>query len=131
MTRTFAQMEEEEISAGEGMSAEAALTILKSDKNALLIDVRDTAEMDSTGLYPNSIAAPGRAIAWMADLESEYRSPKLQDRTKTIFTTCGGAPSYRGAAAANVLAAMGFKNARFVDGAMAALIKARSPTQQP
>ena len=131
MTRTFAQMEEEEISAAEGISAEAALTILKSDQNALLIDVRDTAEMDSTGVYPNSITAPGRAIAWMADLESEYRSPKLQDRTKTIFTTCGGAPSYRGAAAANVLTAMGFKNVRFVDGGMAALIKAGSPTQQP
>ncbi len=131
MARTFAQMEEEENSAAEGISAEDALATLKSDQNALLVDVRDTAEMEATGVYPNSIAAPGRAIAWMADLESEYRSPELQDRTETIFTTCGGAPSYRGAAAANVLTSMGLKHVRFVDGGMAALVNAGAATRQP
>ncbi|WP_367647202.1 hypothetical protein [Ruegeria arenilitoris] len=73
--------------------------------------------MDTTGVYPNAVAAPGRAVAWMADLESEYRSSELQDRTRTIFTTCGRAPSYRGAAAANVLTSMEFQHVRFVDGA--------------
>ena len=131
MARSFAQMEEEENSAAEGISAEDALATLKSDQNTLLVDVRDTAEMESTGVYPNSIAAPGRAIAWMADLENEYRSPELQDRNRTIFTTCGGAPSYRGAAAANVLTEMGFKRVRFVNGGMAALIKAGAVTQKP
>ena len=124
-------MEEEEITAAEGISAADAIVFLESDPNPHLVDVRDTAEMEATGIYPNAIAAPGRAIAWMADLESEYRCPELQDRTTTIFTTCGGAPSYRGAAAANILTSMGFKNVRFVDGGMAALIKAGSPTQQP
>jgi rhodanese-related sulfurtransferase len=40
------------------------------------------------------------------------------------LTTCGGLPSYRGASAANVLTRMGFTDASFVDGGMAALISA-------
>ncbi len=130
MARTFAQMEEEEISAAEGISAAEALATLENDQQVLLVDVRDTAEMDATGVYPNAVAAPGRAVAWMADLESEYRSSELQDRTRTIFTTCGGAPSYRGAAAANVLTSMGFQHVRFVDGGMEALINAGATTQR-
>lgn len=82
MARTFSQMEEEEISAAEGIPAADALALLEGDSKALLVDVRDTAEMESTGIYLNAIAAPGRAIAWMADLESEYHSPELQNRTK-------------------------------------------------
>ena len=40
------------------------------------------------------------------------------------MTTCGGAPSYRGAAGANTLTEMGFTNVSFVDGGMAALLEA-------
>jgi rhodanese-related sulfurtransferase len=65
----------------------------------------------------------------MADLESEYRSQELQDRTRRILTTCGGAPSYRGASAANVLTRMGFTDVSFVDGGMAALISAGITTK--
>ena len=71
-----------------------------------------------------AIAAPGRSIAWMADLESEYRSQELKDRSRLILTTCGGSPSYRGASAADVLTRMGFTNVSFVDGCMAALLTA-------
>lgn len=100
MARTFAQMEEEEISAAEGISAAEALATLENDQKVLLVDVRGTAEMDTTGVNPNVVAAPGRA------------------------------PSYRGAAAANVLTSMGFQHVRFVDGGMAALINARATTQR-
>lgn len=130
MALTFAQMEDQEISAANGMSAGDALAALASDPNIVLVDVRDTAEMESTGVHPRAIQAPGRAIAWMADLESDYRSMDLQDRSQKVFTTCGGAPSYRGAAAANVLTSMGFKNVFFVDGGMIALLAAGSPTNK-
>ena len=60
----------------------------------------------------------------MADLVSEHKSPELQDRTRRILTTCGGAPRYRGASAANVLTRMGFEHVSFVDGGMAALLDA-------
>lgn len=60
----------------------------------------------------------------MADLESAYRDEALQDRSRRIFTTCGGSPCYRGASAANVLTRMGFTDVHFVEGDMKALLAA-------
>lgn len=57
------------------------------------------------------------------------RSQELQDRSRRVLTTCGGAPSYRGALAANVLTRMGFTDASFVDGGMAALLAAGIETK--
>jgi rhodanese-related sulfurtransferase len=131
MAETYAQMEEREISGARSISAVDALAALAADADVLLVDVRDTAEMAATGIGPNAVQAPGRAIAWMADRESEYRSSELQDRSIRIFTTCGGSPSYRGAAAANVLTAMGFKDVSFVDGGMTALLAAGIQTKAP
>ena len=129
MAETYAQMEERAISSANPVTAIEALEILERDSNALLVDVRDTSEIEATGLGLRAIAAPGRSVAWMADLESEYRSQELQDRTRRILTTCGGAPSYRGASAANVLTRMGFTDVSFVDGGMAALISAGITTK--
>ena len=124
MAETYAQMEERAISSANPVTANEALEILEGDPNALLVDVRDTSEIEATGLGLRAITAPGRSVAWMADLESEYRSQELQDRSRRILTTCGGAPIYRGASAANVLTRMGFTDVSFVDGGMAALLSA-------
>ena len=129
MAETFAQMETKAISSAHGVSATEAIEILKSDPSALLVDVRDESEVAATGLGLGAITAPGRSIAWMADLESEYKSQDLQDRSRRVLTTCGGAPSYRGACAANVLTRMGFEKASFVDGGMAALLAAGIETR--
>ena len=130
MALTYAQMEEQEISNAIPISAEDALKAIDRDLNALVVDVRDTAEMVATGINPRALMAPGRAVAWMADLESEYRSQELQDRSRQILTTCGGSPSYRGAAAANILTSMGFENVKFIDGGMAAMLASGSPVMQ-
>ena len=124
MAETYAQMEERAISSANAVTAAKALEILESDSTALLVDVRDESEVEATGLGLRAITAPGRSVAWMADLESEYRSQELQDRSRRILTTCGGSPSYRGASAANVLTRMGFTDVSFIDGGMAALLSA-------
>ncbi len=129
MAETYAQMEERAISKANAVTATEALKILVSDPNALLVDVRDESEVEATGLGLRAITAPGRSVAWMADLESEYRSQELQDRSRRILTTCGGSPSYRGASTANVLTRLGFTNASFVDGGMAALLSAGIETK--
>ena len=115
-------MEERAISQAHAVSADEALSILETDENALLVDVRDESEIDATGLGARGIMAPGRSIAWMADLESEYRSSELQDRHRRILTTCCGSPCYRGASAANVFTRMGFTDVSFVEGGMSALL---------
>jgi len=106
------------------MIATEALNILESDPDALLVEVRDESELEATGLGLRETSAPGRSIAWMADLESEYRSQELPDRSRRILTTCGGSPCYRGASAANVLTPMGFTDVSFVEGGMATLLSA-------
>jgi len=131
MAETYAQMEESEISNANAISAADALQVLSGDPDALLVDVRDTSEMEATGIGLNALAAPGRAVAWMADLESEYKSQDLKDRSQLIVTTCGGSPNYRSASAANVLTRMGFSNVSFVEGGMAALLAAGLSTKQP
>lgn len=130
MPETFAQMEERAISQAHTVSASEALQVLESDPHALLVDVRDESEVDATGLGTRAIHAPGRSVAWMADLESEYRSNELQDRSRRILTTCGGSPCYRGASAANVLTRMGFTDVSFVEGGMSALLPAGIATKQ-
>ena len=129
MAETYAQMEERAISQANAVTANEALKILEADPDALLVDVRDESEVAATGLGVRAITAPGRSIAWMADLESDHRSQELQDRSRRILTTCGGAPSYRGASAANVLTRLGFTDASFVDGGMAALLAAGIKTK--
>jgi rhodanese-related sulfurtransferase len=131
MAETYAQMEEREISSANSISATDTVAELNGEGEVILVDVRDTAEMEATGIGPSTVQAPGRAVAWMADKDCEYRSSDLQDRSKRIFTTCGGSPSYRGAAAANVLTAMGSKDVSFVDGGMAALLAAGIETNAP
>ena len=50
MAKTFAQMAEEVMAQVQGISAEEAHQRLKQDPNALLVDVREAAEIASTGL---------------------------------------------------------------------------------
>ncbi|MBE1285315.1 MAG: hypothetical protein GJ676_18525 [Rhodobacteraceae bacterium] len=129
MAETFAEMEQNAISRAVAIAATEALRDLAMDPDALLVDVRDESEVDATGMGVRAIHAPGRSIAWMADLESAYRSDALQDRKRMVLTTCGGSPCYRGASAANVLTRMGFTDARFVEGGMQALLNAGMPVK--
>ena len=132
MARTFLQMADEAMAQAESIAPDDAVQELKENTNTLLVDVRDESEVLATGIGIGAINAPGRSIAWKADQEfdEQYREPELQDRSRRIITTCGSSPCYRGASAANLLAEMGFTNVVYVDGGMAALIKAGMPVQQ-
>ena len=131
MAKTFMQMANEAMAKADVISAEEALKQLEEDPNALLVDVRDESEVEVTGMGIGALIAPGRSLAWKADLEfdEEYREPKLQDRSRRIITTCGSSPCYRGASAANLLAEMGFSNVSYVDGGMKALLAAGLRTE--
>ena len=91
MAKTFMQMADEEMAKAHAISAEEAVKQLKQDPNALLVDVRDESEVEVTGMGIGAVNAPGRSLAWKADLEidEEYRERELQDRSRRIITTCG------------------------------------------
>ena len=131
MAKTFKQLADEAMAKAHAISVEEALQILKQDTNALLVDVRDESEVQATGLGVGAINAPGRSLAWKADLEfdEQYREPKLRDRSRRIITTCGSPPCYRGASAANLLTEMGFSDVSYVEGGMKALLDSGLATE--
>ena len=131
MGKTFMQLADEAMAQAHAISVEEALQILEQDSNALLVDVRDEAEVQATGMGIGAVNASGRSIAWKADLEidEDYREPELQDRSRRIITTCGDSPCYRGASAANLLTEMGFTNVSYVEGGMKALLDAGLATE--
>lgn len=130
MATTFMQMAEAAMAKARAISAQEARQCLEQGSGALLVDVRDEAEVKSTGLAIGAINATLGPLAWKADLEipDQWREAKLQDRSRQIITTCGSSPCYRGATAANLLADMGFTDVSYVDGGMEALIAAGLPT---
>jgi rhodanese-related sulfurtransferase len=131
MAKTFMQLAEEAMAQAHAVGAEEALRELKENPSTLLVDVRDAEEVQATGLGVGAINAPGRSIAWKAclEFEEEYREPELQDRSRRILTTCGSAPCYRGASAANLLKEIGFTDVSYVEGGMKALLAAGLPTE--
>ena len=131
MGKTFMQLADEAMAQAHAISVEEALQILEQDSNALLVDVRDEAEVQATGMGIGAVNASGRSIAWKADLEidEDYREPELQDRSRRIITTCGDSPCYRGASAANLLTEMGFTNVSYVECGMKALLDAGLATE--
>ncbi len=124
MAKTFLQMANEAMAKARSISAEDAIEELESNGEALLVDVRDEAEVEVTGIGQQGFNAPGRSIAWLADTDpnNEWRAPELQDRSRRIITTCGMSPCYRGAKAANLLETMGFTDVSYVEGGMTELL---------
>jgi len=131
MAKSFMQMANEAMVRARAISAEEARHCLEQNSSALLVDVRDEAEVQSTGLGIGAINATLGPLAWKADLDipEQWREPKLQDRSRQIITTWGSTPCYRGATAANRLTDMGFTNVSYVDGGMEALIAAGLPIE--
>ncbi len=68
---------------------------------------------------------------WQFDLAFQPQTGRLQDYSRRSFTACGGVPSYRGAAAANILTSTDFQDISFIVDGIAALMAAGSPTKQP
>ena len=65
MAETFAQMEERAISNANVVTATEALNLLKSDPNALLVDVRDESEGGGHRAGIARCLTPMRAMWWI------------------------------------------------------------------
>jgi rhodanese-related sulfurtransferase len=128
MAMSFMQMAEEAMAQVDGISAEEAQQQLQQDANALLIDVRDAADIPSTGVPAGGANISLGMLPVRADLElpEDWRDARLQDRSRQIITTCPlGA---NGARAAKLLKDMGFTNVSYMEGGMDAWNKAELPT---
>ena len=112
----------------EGISAEEVQQRLQQDPDALLVDVRDAAEIPTTGLAARGVNISLGMLPVRADLElpETKRDARLQDRSRQIIATCQLGPN--GAIGASVLKDMGFTNVGFLRGGMEAWNAAGLPT---
>ncbi len=128
MSKSFMQMAEEAMAEVEGVGAEEVQQRLTLDPNVLLLDVRDAADIASTGLASGGQNISLGMLAIKADLElpEEWRDSGLQDRSRPVITTCQLGPN--GAIGAKLLKDMGFTNVSYMEGGMEAWKAARLPT---
>ena len=129
MAKTYMQMVEEAMAQVQGISADEARQRLQQDSNALLVDVRDAADIPSTGLAIGAVNISLGMLPVRADLElpEEWRDSRLQDRSRQIITTCQTGEN--GARAAKLLNDMGFTNVSYLVGGMEAWKDASLPTE--
>ena len=128
MAMSFIQMAEEAMAEVDGISAEQVQQRLKEDSNALLVDVRDAADIPSTGVPAGGVNISLGMLPIRADRElpEEWIDTRLQDRSCQIITTCfAGMMSAMGA---KVLKDMGFTNVCYMEGGMDAWKEAGLPT---
>ncbi len=129
MVKSFMQMAEEAMAEVEGVGAPEAQQRLERDPNALVVDVRDAADIPSTGLAARGVNISLGMLPVKADQElpPEWRDSRLQDRSTQIIVTCQtGENAARGA---KLLKEMGFTNASYMEGGMEAWKAAGLPTE--
>ena len=127
MAMSFMQMAEEAMAEVDGIDAEAAQRQLQEDSETLLIDVRDAADIPSTGVPAGGANISLGMLPVRADQElpEDWRDARLQDRSRRIITTCPLGPN--GARGAKLLQDMGFTNVAYMEGGMDAWSKANLP----
>jgi rhodanese-related sulfurtransferase len=129
MAKSFMQIAEAAMAEVDGLAPEEAQQRLQQDTNALLVDVRDVADIPSTGLVPGGLNISLGMLPVKADLElpEQLREPGLQDRSRQIITTCQLGPN--AARGAKLLKDMGFTDVAYMEGGMAAWKAAGLPTE--
>ena len=122
------QMAEAAMAQVNGISAEEARKRSEKDSNVLLLDVRDAADIPSTGLAAGGLNISLGMLPVKADLElpEEWREAGLQDRSRPVVATCQIGPN--GAIGASLLKEMGFTNVCYMEGGMEAWKAAGLPT---
>jgi len=128
MAKTFMQMVEEAMAEIDGIAPHEVHKRLELDPDALLVDVRDAAEVPSTGLATRGVNISLGNLPVKADLElpEEWRDSRLQDCVRQVVTTCQTGEN--AARAAKLLKEMGFENVSYMEGGMEAWKAAGFPT---
>lgn len=121
--KTAAQMVAEAKQRIENLSAEqTAAELARGD--AVLIDVREPAERQRSGVIPGAISAPRGMLEFWADPGSPYHRPEFDPARRVILHCASGG---RSALAADTLRQMGYTNVAHLDGGLKAWADAGQP----
>jgi rhodanese-related sulfurtransferase len=86
---------------------------LRAAGRALVVDVRDTPEIQSSGKVPGAVHVPRGMLEFRADPESPYHDPAF-DRNRTVVLYC--ASGGRSALAGKTLKDLGYSDVRNLGG---------------
>jgi rhodanese-related sulfurtransferase len=130
MTKTFNQMVNEAMGEVPTVSAAEARRRLQKDSRTLVVDVRDAADINSTGIIPDALNISLGTLTYKADneVDESWREPALRDRARPIITVCELGPM--GALGGKLLRDMGFTNVSILEGGTQAWKDAGFPTKQ-
>lgn len=96
-----------------------------SKKGTVLIDIRESEELQQNGKISGSVHAPRGMIEFYADPTLPYHKPEF-DKGKRIILHC--ASGGRSALATSTLKQMGYTNVAHLDGGLKAWKEAGLPT---
>lgn len=102
---------------------------MQEDPRILVIDPRDAADIQATGIISGAMNISYGALTYKADneLPPEWREPELEDRSRPIITACESGEL--GALAGKLLKDMGFSNVSILEGGTQAWKDAGFPTR--
>lgn len=128
---TFGKMAADAFGAVPMIKPAEAYARIQAEKDLLVIDVRDSAEVAQTGTVPGAINLAYGSLTYLADNEvpEDWRDPRLADRSRPIITTCIMGPL--GALGGKLLHDMGFSNVQILEGGVQAWIDAGLPLNKP
>ena len=93
------------------------LPYLLEDEEAMLVDVRETVELETDGAIPNALHVPRGMLEFHADPESPiYKQDLKTDKKLVVYCGTGG----RSALAAKTLIDMGYEDVASLAGGYAA-----------
>jgi rhodanese-related sulfurtransferase len=130
MAKTFQQMVSEAMGEVPTISPAEARKRMQQNPQTLVVDVRDAADINATGIIPDALNISLGTLTYKADnqVEEAWREPALRDRDRPIITTCEIGPM--GALGGKLLKDMGFANVSILEGGTQAWKDAGFPTKQ-
>lgn len=110
----------------ENLSVDALTEELESDRDVLVVDLRELQERVDLGTIPGSVHVPRGMLEFWADPESRYYRDYFQEHRRTVvFCAAGG----RSALAALALKEMGFKDVAHLEHGFAGWQQAERPVE--
>lgn len=123
--RSAREMLREANAAVETLSVEQALGLV-GDGGVVLVDVRETLELQQQGRIAGAVHVPRGLLEFQADPEMPMHNPALQpDKRLVLYCGSGG----RSALAAKTLKEMGYPNVAHIAGGFGAWTAAGGPTE--
>jgi rhodanese-related sulfurtransferase len=95
---------------------------------ALLVDVRESTELDAVGMIPGAVHAPRGMLEFWADPANPDHRPEFAPSRRTVVYCATGA---RSALAAQLLRQFGYVDAAHLDGGIEEWIRGGHPVVSP